>query len=561
MEVIARNLHEEATEKQVQTFFRETLGRLGIQTFHCHKPKGRLAILTIQDILKARQFLYLHGQTLPGAAGFRTVKQKLYRLGRPVNCSVSSKQPDPFLLLSLKKEESDKYAANSKKAKIVPGRSDAIPSRLADNPRTFDINSINCGRWTYVGADLAFATYFQERRHGRIVFGQRALLMNLNPQSTTSAAHQIEIPYSSMQSFTIGPKSNPTITFSLSVAPKFFEKLDHLGNLPPGNTLVQMIQSMKINPPNQMVKRKRISAISPSHEAVVASCLCYRLMLSNANDISGIQNLTRNPMIPAIISWQTSTIAGMPFPDQLNALKSALIGKRYGSLPFELKFQMQRLAQNGYLGPREVFDLLSVVSRHIKYVAVATIVQSIRNLMVHLPFPGPESEASDLSIETLTDLLVQSQSSILREESYAVALADQYDHIASVHKATVTPAGTYLYGPEPEIKNRVLRKYSAFPDYFLSVSFLDEDGEGLRFDRQTSADGIYQGRYKRILQMGINIINRQYEVWPTIYTESEKVRGLIISSSWASLILHSAHRHAGLWLLLCSMDLWSLLRT
>jgi hypothetical protein len=551
MEVIARNLHEEATEKQVQAFFRETLGRLGIHTFHCHKPKGRLAILTIQDILKARQFLYLHGQTLPGAAGFRTVKQKLYRLGRPVNCSVSNKQPDPFLLLSLKKEESNKYAANSRKAKIVPGRLDAIPSRLADNPRAFDINSIKCGRWTYVGADLAFATYFQEGRHGRIVFGQRALLINLNPQSTTSVAHQIEIPYSSIQSFTIGPKSNPTITFSLSVAPKFFEKLDHLGNLPPGNTLVQMLQSMKINPLNQMVNRKRISAISPSHGVVVASCLCYRLMLSNANDVSGIQNLSRNPMIPAIISWQTSTITRTPFLDQMNALTSALTEKRYGSLPFELKFQMQKLAQNGYLGPRKVISLLGVVSRHIEHVAVATVVQSIRNLMVHLPFPGPETEASDLSIEKLNELLLQSQSSIMQEESYSVALADQYDHIASVYKATVTPAGTYFYGPEPEIKNRVLRKYSAFPNYFLSVSFLDEDGETLRFDRQTSTDGIYQGRYKRILQMGINIINRQYEVWPTIDTGNEKVQGLMISSSWASLILHSVHRRVGLWLLLC----------
>lgn len=514
MEVVARNLHEEATEKQIQAFFRETLKKIGVDTFHCYKPKGRLAILTIPDIRKARQFLNLHGQTVPGPIGFRTVKQKLSHLGRPVNCSVSNKQPDPFLLLSLKKEESDKYAATSKKAKIVPGRMDTSSSRTVDNPRAFDINSFKCGQWTYVGADLAFATYCQEKRSGRIVFGQRTMLINLRQQSATSVAHQIEIPYSSIQSFTMGPKSNPSITFSLSEAPKFFEKLDHPGVLPNGNNLEQMLQSMTISLSKQKFKRKRISAISQSHETVVASCLCYRLMLSNANDISGIHTLKQNPLIPPSISWNTSAITRTPFPNQMDALKSAFTERRYGSLSFELKFQMQKLAQNGYLGPSKVIELLGVVSRQIERIKVATVVQSVRNLMDHLPFSGPETEASDLSIEALTDLLVQSQGSIQRQESCSPRLADRYDHIASVHKATVTPAGTYLYGPEPEIKNRVLRKYSAFANYFLSVSFLDEDGEPLRFDRQTSAEDIYQKRYKQVLQLGTNIVNRQYEVGP-----------------------------------------------
>lgn len=516
MEVVARNLHEEATEKQLQTFFRETLEKIGIHTFHCHKPKGRLAILTIHDIHKARRFLYLHGQTLPGAVGFKTVKQKLYRLGRPVNCSVSNKQPDSFLLLSLKKEESDKYAVKSQKAKIVPGKTDVLSSMPAQNSRAFDINSLKCGQWTYIGADLAFVTYFQERRYGRIIFGQRTLLINLKQQSANSAAHQVEIPYRSIQSFTTGPRSNPSITFSLSEAPRFFEKLDHPGALLYNSNLEQMLQSMTITTSKQAFKRKRISAISQSHDPVVASCLCYRLMLSNANDISLVQNLTDNPMIPASISWKTSTISRTPFPTQMDALRSAFVGEKYGSLPFELKFQMQKLAQDGYLGPGKVIELLGVVSRHIKNVKMATVVQSVRNLMRHLPFPGPETEASEISIETLTESLVQYQSSIMREDPYSLGLADQYDHIASVHKATVTPAGTYFSGPEPEIKNRVLRKYSEFSNFFLSVSFLDEEGEPLRFDRQTSMEDIYQKRYKRVLRMGINIVNRQYEVGPTL---------------------------------------------
>jgi len=512
MEVVARNIHEEATEKQIQNFFRETLEKLEIHTFYCHKPKGRLAILTIQDIQKARQFLYLHGQIVPGAKGFKTVRQKLYRLGRPVNCSASNKQPDPFLLSSLRKEESDRYAAKLRKPKITPGRLDTKSSIPANNRRTFDIKSLQCGQWTYVVADLAFAMYCQEMRQGRAVFGQRILLINLKQQSATLPAHQVEIPYSSIQSFAVGPKSNPSITFSLSEAPNFFEKLGNPGALQNGNDLERMLQAVTVNPPKQTFKRKRISAISQSHETVVASCLCYRLILSNANDISGIQALKQNPTIPASISWNTSAITRTPFPNQMEELKSAFTGRRYSKLPFELKFQMQKLAQNGYLSPSKVIEMLGVVSRQIEDINVATVVQSVRNLMSHLPFPGPETEASDFSTEALTDFLVQAQDSVQREESYSVALADRYDHIASVHKATVTPAGTYLYGPEPETKNRVLRKYTAYPNHFLSVSFLDEDGEPLRFDRQTSSEDIYQGRYKSVLRMGINIVSRQYEV-------------------------------------------------
>lgn len=519
MEIVARNLHEQATEQQVEAFFRETLARLDIHTFHCHRPKGRLAILTIHDLQKAHKFLALHGQTTPGAAGFRTVKQKLFRMEKPVNCSVSNKQPDPLLLLSLKKEESDRYAAKSRKPKIVPGKLDANQSMPAERRRAFDISSFKCGQWTYVRTDLKFATYYREKTHGRIVFGQRTLLVTIGQQSQGSKVYQVEIPYNTIQSFTVGPKLEPSLTFTLSEAPKFYEKLGAESD--PNNLqqklLEQMLQSMTIGQRSQQsqhFKRKRLTAISQSHEIVVSSCLCYRLRLSNADDIVSIQNLKHVSAIPASISWTTSTVHKTPFPNQMGALKSALNGVQYGNMPFELKFQMQKLAQNGYLGPNRVIKLLEVVSRQLASTSVAIAVQSVRNLMSDLPFPGPHTEAAELSTDTLTDCLLQNQEAIRLGESYPRHLSDQYDHIIDVHKAMVTPAGIYLYGPEPEIKNRVLRKYGAFPTYFLSVSFLDEDGEPIRFDRHTSSEDIYQVRYRKVLQTGINISDRQYEVSP-----------------------------------------------
>lgn len=197
----------------------------------------------------------------------------------------------------------------------------------------------------------------------------------------------------------------------------------------------------------------------------------------------------------------------------MTTLHNTLAGKRFSTLPFSIKFQIQKLAQNGYLEPSKVLELLPVVASHFqKNQSPTTVAESIRNLGGYLPFAGPETDAAELNIEAFSDYLVQNQTAIVHGESYVNDLAEQHDHIASIHKVTITPTGTYLYGPDPETKNRVLRKYSDYLDYFLSVSFLDEDGEPLRLDRQTSGQEIYQGRFKKALRSGINIAGRQYEV-------------------------------------------------
>ncbi len=509
MEVIVRNLHDSVTEKQVNNFFRNVLDKLGIKTYACQKLKGRgMATITIPDVNKGRQFLKMHGQTEPGAKGFASVPVKLVHMGRSINCSVSNKSPDEFLLRSLKKDESDRYAASqSKKPRIVPGRGDENRGPGNHKRRAFDISSLKCGQWDYIGADPAFVTYSQERKKGRMIFGPRSLLIKIWPQDPTSPLQQVEFPYSSVHSMTVGPNKNPSITFSLAEAPRLFE------NLKTDVDIFQVaLQKLAINKGSQEFTRKRITALSKEHETVVSSCLCYRIMLSNSADIAGVRALRHISEIPDSVSWDTSAVMKTPFAAQMTGLHSALSGSTYGNLPFDLKYQMQKLAQNGSLSPAKVVELLAVVSRHAKDRDVRVVTQSVRTLYGQIPFAGPATEASDLSLETLTQMLVDNQESLIRGETYVPDLADQYDHIASVHKAMVTPTGVYLYGPDPEVKNRVLRKYSNFPNYFLSVSFLDEDGEPLRLDRKTSGENIYHQRFKSVLQGVVNIAGRGFEV-------------------------------------------------
>ena len=513
MEVIVRNLHDQATEKQVDAFFRIVLEKLEIKTYLCQKLKGRgIATITILDIQKARQFLSIHGQTELGPRAW--VKLKLMMMGRPIHCSLSNKAPDPYMLLSLRKEEKDRYAASqSKRPRIVQGREQEA-SRPGESRRTFDIISLKCGQWTYVGDDLAFATYSHEKRDGRIVFARRNLLITLHPEAANLPSHQIEIPYGSIQSFTIGPKSNPSITFSLAEAPKLYETLIENSSGPNSSILEDAMKLLMLRQSIQILTRKRITSLSKAHEKVVPSCLCYRIMLSNAGEIARVQALRRFPEIPNSILFATSAIMNTDFlfAAQMTELDSTLTGTRYGQMSFDVKFQMLRLARNGILAPSKVVELLVVVTDQLKSKDAAIVAQSVRNLCDQIPYAGPDTEASELSMRALSEFLVQNQESIVRGESYSNGLAEQYDHIGSVHKVTVTPAGTYLYGPDPEVKNRVLRKYSAYPNHFLSVSFLDEDGETLRLDRQTSGELIYQGRFKAVLEGVIIIAGREYEV-------------------------------------------------
>lgn len=112
MDVFVRNLPDQASEKQINNYFQKVLANLGIETYHCQKLKSRgLATITILDTAKARQFLSIYGQTGSGARGYASAPQRLQFMGRSVNCSQSNKPPDQFLLKTLEKEESDRYAA------------------------------------------------------------------------------------------------------------------------------------------------------------------------------------------------------------------------------------------------------------------------------------------------------------------------------------------------------------------------------------------------------------------------------------------------------------------
>jgi hypothetical protein len=78
-----------------------------------------------------------------------------------------------------------------------------------------------------------------------------------------------------------------------------------------------------------------------------------------------------------------------------------------------------------------------------------------------------------------------------------------------VFKVNVTPTGMTLHGPEPEAKNRILRRFPDHTEYFLRVQFCEEDGTDIQFNSRVSNDVVYR-RFKNIFKSGIAIGGRVF---------------------------------------------------
>lgn len=78
-----------------------------------------------------------------------------------------------------------------------------------------------------------------------------------------------------------------------------------------------------------------------------------------------------------------------------------------------------------------------------------------------------------------------------------------------MHRVNITPTKMTLHGPDPEAKNRILRRFADHSDYFIRVQFCEEDGADVQFSTNVSNSHIYQ-RFKKVFRDGINIGGRGY---------------------------------------------------
>ena len=498
MDIFVRNVPGQTTDKQLHRFLLPHLKALGTDVFNCNKFKNKsLALVTVLEPVLAHRFLALYGDSTVRSS--TQITSKLTYLGQTLYFSAGNKQPDPMLLHSLRKEVKDK-AKN-----IQKGRPHALPAARVERKYTY--LSLSCGVWYHRGSKLSFISHFHDARRGLVMFGKQALALVVESDNGVHSCYRVDFPYNSVRSITLGNSQEPSLTFTLSEAPRIFEITES------DQALQGLLNRLRIGSRIPTVpKRRRISSLGATHDTVVSSCFVYRILLSEPSSLHHIDSLLKQGQkLPTSISCPTSVVtAGMSFQHEMRALLLALSHSSQ-ALSFGVKFQMQRLAQNGFLAPARVLKLLPEVTRVFTRSGSMVCTEAVRKLLRQIPFSGPDAEPNSFDLDILLGLLRGNEETAMANGCPMFDLTQLHSHIALIHKATITPTGTFLEGPEPETKNRVLRKYADHSDFFLRVSFLDEDGEPLRFDRHVSLHDIYHHRFKGVLSAFIEVAGRKFE--------------------------------------------------
>ncbi|KAI9846864.1 MAG: hypothetical protein M1837_003476 [Sclerophora amabilis] len=487
MEVFMRAIPDQTSEDQLKRFLQPHLAKIAIHQFSCQKLRGRgCATLTVQKAEQGHNFLRQYGNPRIGGLNLK---------GQTILCSISRKQPDPYLLRVLMEEE-EKLR---NKPKVV--RKSTVPSQ-----RNFDLWKLSCGVWDYEGHDLVFVSYYEDLIQGTASFGKNSLAMVFNRCEDNSSRLRVDVPYSSVYSITLGGGTDLALTLTLTEAPRMYgyTAISQMSGL------THRLQSLGSDNRQPRFDRIRLSSISPGHKAIVSTCLVYRIQLKDSS-FTHVRGLLKTRDLPPSIPWSTMvTGPKTSFTSSLSKLNQELSSK-YDKLPFGVKFQVQKLAQNGYLPPARVSALLPEIARMAQSTEVDVAINAVRKLTSQIPYAGPDADAQSFTIQALANLLKRNVELCQTETFHSIVTPDQQSHLALVYKASVTPTGIYLYGPQQEPKNRVLRKYSDHLDYFLRVQFCDEDGESLHYDRFASNENIFHDRFKKILDGVINIAGRGYE--------------------------------------------------
>lgn len=408
-------------------------------------------------------------------------RSRLVLGGQQLRIKASKKNPDGILVRVLKREEKALLLRTSSN----PDTGLVQVERLR---RQFKISSLACGNWEYTGPDVQYHAYFHVSVEATIIFGDRFVALDYEMQDFDNGGsvqlYRMLIPYSAITTYVLDRGQDHAFVYTLTAAPKIW--------LADGNSF----------------RRTRETCIKNMPLPVSTSCHDYRFELSTPWDADHLLRLEHAHLLPqCTLSTAAVYTAGDPFEAQFAQLNLELARRKY-TLDFTVTFQVQKLAQNGYLPPATVLAIIPYVFNLQKNHGAHLTVAALRRLFQQLPSAGPLTKFTELDIRAITEML--SCNVDIVEEQFDYKAADTSTTMVT-YRAEVTPAATYLAGPDPESSNRVLRKYSKFSDHFLRVTFMDEDGEKVHRDRLLGQTVILHERFKDVLHHGIKVGGRLYE--------------------------------------------------
>jgi hypothetical protein len=484
MEVFVKGVSERESERNLHDCFENVLRPLGIEDWSCQKlGKKPFAKILFLSPLDGQKFLDRYGYEQK-----QSTSSGLAIRGKPLYCNKSNKPVDPFGLKNL--EMNKRLREETVTVKQQKLKSKKSPLKLA-------CTSISCGIWEYHKSNLCFKSFFTLKESASMTFKSRYILFK------TSTGNCVDIPYCIIETVAREGLAVPAITFTLTEAPRIIRRGDD-------DLVARMADLMGDHLlEGHETENYRSPGLNREHEKVSGSCLVYRVTFANISELYNQREaLNRIRAIPSMVQRSISVmeLSGR-YSTELAAFNE-LRSPSSTNLPFAIKFQIQRLVQNGYLSPQMGCTLFGVVKDISLRSGPRVCVNAIRRLFRHIPFAGPDTDAEWFSLKNLERML-KGIEDILNRGGIFLEQPVTSESIAIIHKASVTPTGIYLYGPEAESNNRVLRKYSNYHDYFLRVQFCEEDGQPLFFDRKASREPIFD-RFRKVLNEGIDIAGRRF---------------------------------------------------
>ncbi|KAF2014265.1 RdRP-domain-containing protein [Aaosphaeria arxii CBS 175.79] len=480
MEVYLNKLPPDLTDKSLKEQLAPFIRTLGINTWACEKPHKRpFGFITFLHKHDGQKFLSVHG----------TRNSSLTLLGGRILCKASDKAPDPFRLKSLEKAVEDEREAQK------------VPPVAPQAKVIFATRRVTCGYYDYKSGQLTYCPEVQwEASTGFAKFQKRAIVVEFSGQG---GKIQIQIPYRIVEALVVSSVKS-SLTLTLWEVPSFYKNMD--------DELEALLAALNVNRAKMGPSRHRLTEIpggDKSHKEIVGQALVYQFELSPYDFSLMVGRLKARGAIP--IYHHNLPICEQhrqrSLAEGLQTLRNAM-AKHSTSVPFGLLFQLEALVKNGYLLPWIVQALLERLAKEYNTMAMkhGFVVSSaaIKKLFSQIQFPSVYVDASEFEVDWLYETILANEKEIQGGGGAVLISEKGRQNLTMIHKVNVTPSGITLYGPDPESKNRILRRFSDYTEYFIRAQFCDEDGTDLQFNQKVSNENIYN-RFRQVFNKGIQV--------------------------------------------------------
>jgi hypothetical protein len=503
MNIFVQDVPKFITDRKLRASFVTPLRECGAIDFHCHHPKDKaFAFLTILNTSAGEFFLSRYGVRENAPRNFRLNKGPLCG-NQLLRCQRSHNAPSDRDIAALEYEGSRRVA---EEVLTVP--------RDNKHTRKFDVSRVHCGMWDYdMSSQLTFHAHYSLFKPGKVIFGKRQLVLLLGDIGADQI--RMDVFYHSCDNIAISEDwYEPTVTLTLHHSPIFYK-------VKGDDVLEAALLALSLGPEagrKRSIGKERILGFDDAHLKIAGACKVYQVRLSASNMIPRVRSLLHSSAkMPTHMSLTKSLqYPSTPWDRAYRRLNTQLTDTAlFGKLPHSVRFQVDRIARNGYLSPLKTLELLPTVRSFLETLGQEEGPQIVafvlRRLTRSLPVPGPDTYEQYTVDYLATQIFELADSYDSDAPNNPYELVKKHQHINLVHRIVITPTGLTLEGPDPEPTNRILRYWHQNIDHFTRVVFCDEDGGPVRHDPKASQRIVYDDRFRAMLAKPIIIVGMAYD--------------------------------------------------